>query len=128
MTARVRAGSRSQMFLRILVRATVVRRGRAMTALLAVVIAASVATAVLTLYVDIEAKLRKEFRSYGANVVVVAKDNGTLPADALARVDSVLNGHGIAVPFAYAVARAADGSPVVASGTDMVRVQKLNSW
>ena len=62
------------MFLRMLVRAAVLRRGRAASALLAMVVAAAVATAMLNLYVDVQAKLRREFRKYGANVVVVARD------------------------------------------------------
>ena len=68
------------MFLRMLVRAAVLRRGRAASALLAMVVAAAVATAMLNLYVDVQAKLRREFRKYGANVVVVARDGQNLPA------------------------------------------------
>src|SRR5277367_6045167 len=94
----------SSMFLRMLMRAAVLRRGRAASALLAMVVAAGVATAMLNLYVDVQAKLRKEFRNYGANIVVVAKDDEALPADALAKVDAALAGHGLAVPFAYVVA------------------------
>jgi len=33
------------------------------------VVAAAVATAMMNLYVDVQAKLRSEFRNYGANVV-----------------------------------------------------------
>src|SRR5271170_5391315 len=88
----------SAMFLRMLLRAAVLRRGRAATALLAMVVAAAVATAMLNLYVDVQAKLRKEFRNYGANVVVVAKDGQPLPADALDKVESALGGHGLSVP------------------------------
>jgi putative ABC transport system permease protein len=126
----VRSGARWKMFARMLRRGMVVRRGRAMTALLAVVIAATVSTAMLNLFVDVESKLRHEFRSYGANVVVVAKDGSSLPADALNRADAVLAGRGIAVPFAYAIAHQTTGdeAPVVVAGTDMERVQRLNSW
>jgi putative ABC transport system permease protein len=117
------------MFLRMLVRAAVLRRGRAASALLAMVVAAAVATAMLNLYVDVQAKLGREFRKYGANVVVVAKEGQTLPADALSAVKSVLGTNGIAAPFAYAVARTADGHSVVVAGTDLEQVQKLNgSW
>ena len=84
------AAPHTSMFLRMLVRAAVLRRGRAASALLAMVVAAAVATAMLNLYVDVQAKLRREFRNYGANVVVVAKDGQTLPADALSTVRSVL--------------------------------------
>jgi putative ABC transport system permease protein len=116
------------MFLRMLVRAAVLRRGRAASALLAMVVAAAVATAMLNLYVDVQAKLRREFRKYGANIVVVAKDGQTLPADILTTVKSV-GGSSLAVPFAYAVARTADGHSVVVAGTDLNQAQKLNgTW
>src|SRR5579864_376198 len=116
------------MFLRMLMRAAVLRRGRAASALLAMVVAAAVATAMLNLYVDVQAKLRKEFRHYGANLVVVAKDGQALPANALDTINSTLAGHGLAVPFAYAVARTSDGQSVVVSGTDLNQVRKLDSW
>jgi len=92
------------------------------------VVAAAVATAMMNLYVDVQAKLRKEFRSYGANVVVVGKDGASLPPDALAKAESVLGGRGMAVPFAYVVARTSNGQSVVVAGTDFPRVQKLDRW
>jgi putative ABC transport system permease protein len=116
------------MFLRMLVRGVQVRRGRALTALLAVVVAAAVSTAMLNLYVDVGAKLRREFRSYGANVVVVAKDGEALPQDALAVVQKTIAERGIAVPFAYAVAHTATGRPVVVAGADLDGVQRLDRW
>src|SRR5947208_3840277 len=87
----------TSMLLRMLVRAAVLRRGRAASALLAMVVAAAVATAMLNLYADVEAKLRKEFCSYGANVVVMGKYGTELPSDALSRVRSTLGGETIAV-------------------------------
>ena len=121
------AAPHTSMFLRMLVRAAVLRRGRAASALLAMVVAAAVATAMLNLYVDVQAKLRREFRNYGANVVVVARDGQSLPDDTLATVRSALGSGGIAVPFAYAVARTVDGHSVVVAGTDLEQVQMLNS-
>ena len=56
------------------------------------VVAAAVATAMLNLYVDVQAKLRREFRNYGANIILVGKDGASLPANALAQVESVLGG------------------------------------
>jgi len=118
----------TSMFLRMMVRAALLRRGRAASALLAMVVAAAAATAMLNLYVDVQAKLRREFRNYGANVVVVAKDEKPLPAGSLEAVNSVLAGHGIAVPFAYVVARTDDGQSVVVVGTDFDSVRKLDGW
>jgi putative ABC transport system permease protein len=118
----------TSMFLRMLVRAAVLRRGRAASALLAMVVAAAVATAMMNLYVDVQAKLRKEFRSYGANVVIVGKDGASLPPNVLEQAEKTLAGRGMAVPFAYVVARTTDGQSIVVVGTDFERVQKLNRW
>jgi putative ABC transport system permease protein len=126
------------MFLRMMVRAAILRRGRAASALLAMVVAAAVATAMLNLYVDVQAKLRREFRNYGANIVLVGhnvpeqglpgQDRASLPADALARVDSTLAGRGVAAPFGMIVARTSSGQPIVIAGTDFDRVRQLDRW
>jgi putative ABC transport system permease protein len=116
------------MFTRMLLRAAVLRRRRAASALLAMIVAAAVATAMMNLYVDVQAKLRTEFRNYGANVVIVAKEGQSLPADALAKVESVLGAKTLAVPFSYAVARTKDGQSVVVIGTDFARAHQLDHW
>jgi len=116
------------MFARMLLRAAVLRRRRSASALLAMIVAAAVATATMNLYVDVQAKLRSEFRNYGANVIIVAKDGQSLPADALVKVESVLGAKTLAVPFAYAVARTHDGQSIVVVGTDFARTRQLNRW
>jgi putative ABC transport system permease protein len=121
-------GPHTSMFVRMLIRAAVLRRGRAASALFAMVVATAVTTAMMNLYVDVQAKLRTEFRNYGANVVVVAKDGQALPADALTKVESTLGPKTLAVPFAYAVARTKDGRSVVVVGTDFARARQLNHW
>jgi len=116
------------MFLRMLWRTARLRRGRAASALLAMIVAAAAATAMLNLYVDVQAKLRREFRNYGANVVVVAKNGNALPPDALPTVNATLPAASLAVPFAYVVATTNAGQPIVVSGTDLDRARKLNTW
>jgi len=131
------------MFVRMLVRAAMLRRGRAAAALFAMIVAAAVATAMMNLYVDVQAKLRTEFRNYGANVVVVARDiaqpdaahnddggaeTQSLPADTVGKIESVLGTKTLAVPFAYAVARTSNGQSVVVVGTDFGRARQLNHW
>src|SRR5712671_2876778 len=120
----------TSMFARMLLRAAVLRRRRAAAALLAMVVAAAVATAMMNLYVDVQAKLRIEFRNYGANVVIVGKDGQSLPADALAKVESATSpgAKTLAVPFSYAVARTKDEQSVVVVGTDFTRARQLDHW
>jgi putative ABC transport system permease protein len=133
----------TSMLVRMMWRAALLRRGRAASALFAMVVAAAVATAMLNLYVDVQAKLQREFRNYGANIILVdrnssgqnssendssGKDSASLHADALSRVDSVLAGRGIAAPFALVVARTSTGQPIVVVGTDFDRVRQLDRW
>ncbi len=125
--ARIRAPHTS-MFVRMLLRAAVLRRSRAFSALFAMVVAAAVATAVMNLYVDVQAKLRREFRNYGANIILVGKNSASLPAETLSQVESVLAGRGVAVPFAMVVARTKDGQPVVVAGADFAKVRQLDKW
>ncbi|OLB22000.1 MAG: hypothetical protein AUH15_07680 [Acidobacteriales bacterium 13_2_20CM_55_8] len=116
------------MFWRMLLRAAILRRGRAASALLAMVVAAAVVTTMLNLFVDVQAKLRKEFRNYGANIVVVARDGQTLAPNVLQKASALLAGRGLAGPFAYAVARTTSGQSIVVSGTDFDQVRNLNRW
>jgi putative ABC transport system permease protein len=116
------------MFFRMLVRAAVLRRGRAASALFAMVVAAAVATAMLNLYIDVQAKLRREFRNYGANIILVGKEGASLPADTLSRVESTLAGRGVVAPFALVVARTTDGQAVVVAGADFDRFKLLDRW
>jgi len=131
--ARDLAASRSHaphtsMFVRMLLRAAVLRRGRAASALFAMIVAAAVATAMLNLYVDVQAKLQREFRNYGANIILVGKNGASLPVQALSQVDSTLSGRGVAAPFGLVVARTSDGQSIVVAGTDFDRVKQLNRW
>lgn len=128
LAARRELAPHTSMLLRMMLRAAILRRGRAASALFAMVVAAAVATAMLNLYVDVQAKLRREFRNYGANIILVGKSNASLPAETLARVDSILAGHGTAAPLAMVVARTSDGQPVVVAGTNFDRVQQLDKW
>ena len=117
-------------------RSLVHRRARSISALVAMTVSAGVATALLTLYADLDAKLHKEFRSFGANVVVTAppstalgsNTSPALPADALAKVQQAAGADALAAKFAYAVATTDRGTSVVVAGTDFDAVKRLNSW
>jgi putative ABC transport system permease protein len=114
------------MFLRMMLRSTLRDRSRSVLATFAVIVAATVATAMLNLYADLDTKLHREFRGYGANVVMTSP--APLPADALARVEPLVPAGSNAAPFVYSVAKTADGSPVIVVATDFDRVRRLNSW
>src|SRR6184192_3268510 len=102
---------RRSMFLPLLLRSVRVRRGRAFTALLGIVIVSAVATAMLNLYVDVESKLTKEFSKFGANIIVAARPGQSLTPESLTGIKQNLNLADVAVPLAYAVAKTTNGMP-----------------
>lgn len=116
------------MFLRMLVRAAMLRKRTALSALLAITVAAAAATTMLNLFVDVQSKLRKEFRGFGANIVVQAKTGESFTLENLQQIQTSVGARGLAVPFAYGVAHTADGQAVVVVGTDLDLVRKLNPW
>lgn len=118
--------SRQRMFLRMMLRSALRDRSRSVLAMFAVVVAAAVTTALLNLYADLDNKLHKEFRSYGANIVVTSDQ--PLDAKALAGIDQMLPAGASSAPFLYFVARAEDGTPVVVAATDFARARRLNGW
>jgi putative ABC transport system permease protein len=106
-------------------RSLLYRRSRSFSALIALTVSAAVATALLTLYGDLDAKLHHEFRSFGANIVVtgIASD-----PNALQRAQAAAGGDGTVAEFAYAVATTDRGTPVVVAGVDFPTIRKLDSW
>ena len=113
---------------RILRRSLIHRRARSISALIAMTVSAGVATALLTLYADLDQKLHKEFRSFGANIVITAPPDTSLPPNAVAQVQQVAGTDVSAAEFAYAVATTGTGNPIVVAGTDFAATKKLNSW
>jgi putative ABC transport system permease protein len=110
-------------------RSLIHRRARSISALIAMTVSAGVATALLTLYADLDTKLHKEFRSFGANIVITAPANIALPPDALAHVQQIAGSDAIAAPFAYAVATTPNNTAVVAAGVDFEALRRLNpTW
>jgi putative ABC transport system permease protein len=126
--------NRRSLFLRMLFKAAWVRKDRALTVLISAAVVATIATAALTVNSDLENKLSRDFRGFGANVIVSDPHNA-LTQYSLAKIPYVLSQHNASlasklqiVPVAYAIATTADGSRVVIGGTNIPAFRELNSW
>ena len=119
--------SRRGLFLRLLVKAAWIRKDRTLTALLSILVVATIATVALTVYSDLELRLSREFSSFGANVVLTKKQ-GTLSEDEFHKMDAVVAGQGEIVPVAYTIATLPDNSRIVVGGANIEKLKKLNSW
>ena len=65
--------NRTQLLLLMLFKAAWVRKDRSFTALLSITVVATMATVALSVYSDVGTKLNREFRRFGANVIVTAR-------------------------------------------------------
>jgi putative ABC transport system permease protein len=111
---------------RILVRSLKHRRARSLSAFAALTVSAMVATALLTLYADLDSKLHHEFRTFGANIV--ATTSGALTTADIQQARTVAGPDALIAPIAYAVAATDRGTPVVVAGVDFEAMHKLDSW
>ena len=106
-------------------RSLVHRRARSLSALVAMTVSAGVATALLTLFADLDAKLHREFRNFGANVVVTGwSEDGNVSG----KVEKLTGPDSTVAEFGYAVATTDRGTPVVVAGVDFPAVRRLDSW
>jgi putative ABC transport system permease protein len=119
--------TRAQLLLRLLFKAAWVRKDRAFTALISVAVVATIATAALTIYSDLEGKLSRDFRGFGANVIVT-RSQGSLTRNDFAALQNAAKAKQNVVPMAYAIATASNGSRVIVGGTDLVGLAQMNSW
>lgn len=125
--------SRRALLMRLLVKAAWVRRDRALTALLSIVVVATMATVGLTVYSDLESKLSREFRGSGANLVFSspsAQIDAKFAEQLLARLTAGATADESyrLAPVAYAIATAPGDSRVVIAGTSLSGIQELNRF
>lgn len=118
--------NRKRLLLHLMVKAAWVRKDRALTALLSIVVVATMATVALTVYSDLEGKFSREFRSFGANVIVSAPKG--VSGDDLSKVKAAAGSKAEFVPVGYAVVQGPTGAEVVVGGTDLAGFKGLNSW
>ncbi len=124
------------MFARLVRRGLWQRKSRALVAVLALTLAATLTAALLNLYVDAQRKIQSEFRLYGANLMVTprvtAGENSAaeLLPGALARQlkrDFVPDRLTVVVPYLYAVVEL-KGESVVLAGTWLDQFAELGGF
>ncbi len=106
------------------------RRSRMLIALLAVAIGATIISGMVTVYYDAPQQMGREFRSYGANMLLVPSGDqrwlaqsdlqnvmGLLPTDKLVGV----------APFLYEKIKINE-QPILTAGTDFDQVQKVSPY
>jgi putative ABC transport system permease protein len=113
------------MFWTFVLRAVQFRKRRLTLAFAALAVSATLATALFSVYSDIERKMRVQFRGFGANIVIAPSGGEeTVPLTAVALAERQ---GAVAAPFIYSVGRV-EGEPVVVAGTDFRRAGPLTNY
>lgn len=129
MPPRKRNGGRAarwKMFFTMVIEALLRRKSRMLVALLAVAVGAGVISGMVTVYREVPAQLGREFRAYGANLVLLPAQGQTFDAAALEKARTALAGYDIVglAPFLYERMEV-NKMPIMTGGTDFAELQKV---
>lgn len=105
------------------------RRSRMLVALLAVAIGATVLSGLVTIYYDVPRQMGKEFRSYGANLMLISADAEDISKDALALAKKQIPSQSLVglTAFRYETMRL-NRLPFMVGGVDFLAVQKTRPY
>lgn len=106
------------------------RRSRMLVALLAVAIGATILSGLVTIYYDVPRQLGQEFRSYGANLILVPSgDEAVLDDEAVQKATDLIPAEDIVgiAPYRYETVKVNE-QPFLTAGTDMDEVKKTSPY
>lgn len=116
-----------RMYFTMVINALLRRKFRMFIALLAVAIGATIISGMITVYKEVPEQMGREFRAYGANLLLIpAEGNTILSENSITPVYSLLDSHEVVgkAPFLYERLKINE-SPVLVGGTDFDEVKKV---
>jgi len=113
------------MYLRMVTSSLVRRASRLIIAVLAVAIGATILSGLVTIYYDIPRQLGREFRSYGANLLLLPKGDARISRADLKTVREVLGDDRVVgmAPYRYQTVKINE-QPYIIAGTDLPEAKK----
>lgn len=118
------------MYFKMVTSSLIRRRSRMLVALLAVAIGATILSGLITIYYDIPRQMGKEFRSYGANLILVPSgDQSALTSSIVEKATGFFPANatvGLA-PYRYETVKINE-QPFMAAGTDLTEVKKVSPY
>jgi putative ABC transport system permease protein len=118
------------MYFRMITSSLIRRRSRMLVALLAVAIGATILSGLVTIYYDVPRQMGQEFRSYGANLILVPSGNAAgFSMEAVKKaVDFIPAGDIVGIaPYRYETVKINE-QPLMAAGTDLEEVKKTSPY
>ncbi len=125
MENRQRHGSRQKMYLRMLAGSLIRRASRLIIAVLAIAIGATILSGLVTIYYDIPEQLGREFRSYGANLIVLPQGEAKITRETLGKLRGLIGDNKIVgmAPYRYQTVKINE-QPYIIAGTDLSEAEK----
>lgn len=105
-------------YIRMILASLMRRKSRMLVALLAVAIGSTILSGLLTIYYDVPRQMGREFRNYGANLIVLPKDNEKkIDFDELERLRGILPEDKVVglAPFSYQAAKINEQPTMIAA-------------
>lgn len=121
--------TRYSMYGKMVIHALLRRRSRILVALLAIATGATILSGLITIYYDVPRQMGREFRSYGANLLLLPAGGGQLTAGDLGRAGQLLPKDkiiGIA-PYLYERVKVNE-QPIMAAGTVFPETRQVSPY
>ena len=123
--------TRQRMYFKMITSSLMRRRSRMLVALLAVAIGSTILSGLVTIYYDVPRQMGAQFRSYGANMILLPEDGATLTMDSLESSLKEIPSDQLvgATPYRYVrLDVTARQQSFTTAGTDFEQVQKTSPY
>ncbi len=119
------ANRRQKMYLKMVTSSLIRRASRLIIAVLAIAIGATILSGLVTIYYDIPRQLGREFRSYGANLLLLPKGDARISREYLEQARSIIGSDRIVgmAPYRYQTVKINE-QPFIIAGTDLPQAKK----
>lgn len=121
----MRKGNRKTFYLKMVSGSLIRRASRLIIAVLAIAIGATILSGLVTIYYDIPEQLGREFRSYGANLIVLPRGEAKITRDTIKKLENLIGSNKIVgmAPYRYQTVKINE-QPYIIAGTDLLQAQK----
>ena len=123
--------TKRKMFLRMITASLLRRRSRMLIALLSIGIGATILAGLVTIYVDVPRQMGAQFRSYGANMLLLPRNDAVLNSEILAEALKKIPENELigATPYRYVrLDMTSRQQSFTAAGTDFSQVPKTSPY
>ena len=123
--------TKRKMFLRMVTASLLRRRSRMLIALLSIGIGATILAGLVTIYVDVPRQMGAQFRSYGANMLILPEDGETLNSETLMDALGIIPDDALvgAAPYRYVrLDMTTRQQSFTAAATDFAEITKTSPY